>query len=152
MKQKSKDISMKLANDVVKNHAPLLFHNKLGEYIDFRQVSECYLHVMMVALKNAPRGYVETKLLLKELYPNSYAVTITAMYDVLKPLGVPLYDLFEFDDKDAEKYFHNLVKGLCIYNNVDFNEKAFASAWQQFSYRYQVEKEIRNKKAKDGNS
>lgn len=143
---------MKLANDVVKKHAPLLFHNKLGEYIDFKQIRECYLHAMMVALKNAPRGYVETKLLLKELYPNAYSISITSMYGVLKPLGVPLYDLFEFDDKDAEKYFHNLIKGLCIYNNVEFDEKEFAFAWQQFSYRYQVEKEIRNKKAKDGNS
>lgn len=135
-----KMIKSDVVEQLLRKFNPFGLRTKQGVPYEFLRLSEVYLHVMIKVYSLFPRGYIETALLVSELYAHLSFNECKGIARYMKPMGIDEVNLVDYRSKEAKDFFERLCKALHSICETAFASSDFSEAYRLFQNRMELEK------------
>lgn len=135
-----KMIKSDVVEQLLRKFNPFGLRTKQGVPYEFLRLSEVYLHVMIKVYSLFPRGYIETALLVSELYAHLSFKECKSVAFYMKPMGIDDVNLVDYRSKEAKDFFERLCKALHSICETTFASSDFSEAYRLFQNRMELEK------------
>lgn len=125
--------------ELLRKYNPFGLRFQNGRPYEFTTRTEVYLSVMIRVFGLFPRGYMETALLIANLYPHLSFNECKKYASWMEPMGVAPYISVNYHQKEASKYFEAVFRSLHKMGESEFDNSSYKEAWTLFQNRLELE-------------
>ena len=122
-------LSNKFINSVLRQANPLLLPDAEGNGLVFKTMTDCYVYVMDMCYRIAPKGYVDLWLLYAELYNAKFSTATDYYKRYMKETFKKRFHIIELGDSASKMFFRKLLVCLHEGTNPAFELSPFESAF-----------------------
>ena len=137
--------------ELLRKYNPLGFRFSNGRPYEFTTKAEVYLFFLIRVYGLFPRGYIETALLVAELYFHISFTEAKAYAKWMKPMGVAPCVFVDYHSKEACMYLENVIRALHKICESEFDSNSYKEAWNLFQHRLELEDLKKQKKEEQNN-